>query len=80
MQDFTNYLEELLQMEQKPHTMSQKSACNYNKDCIDSLPLTMAYVPMQAFKDVYEPMTALANGTLFPELNKPFKGKFVKWR
>ena len=80
MQDFTNYLEELLQIEQKPRTTSQKSACSYNAECIDRLPLTMAYVPMQTFKDVYEPMTALANGTLFPELNKPFKGKFVKWR
>ncbi len=36
--------------------------------------LAMAYVPMQHFKNVYEPDTALQNGTIFPELNKPFMG------
>ena len=34
--------------------------------------LAMAYVPWQHLKEVYEPEAALANGTLFPELNKPF--------
>ncbi len=36
--------------------------------------LAMAYVPMQHFKSVYEPDEALQNGTIFPELNKPFLG------
>ncbi len=34
--------------------------------------VAMAYVPWQQWKDVYEPEVALKNGTLFPELNKPF--------
>ncbi len=79
MQDFTNYLEDLLQMDQKPRAEHHHSA-GINRECIDRLPLTMAYVPMQAFRETYEPNCALDNGTLFPELNKPFKGKFVKWR
>ena len=79
MQDFTNYLEELLQFEQTPRA-HKSSISNGDNDCINRLPLTMAYVPMQAFKETYEPKIALENGTLFPELCKPFKGKFVKWR
>lgn len=38
-------------------------------------PLAMAYVPWQHFNSVYEPDCALKNGTIFPELNKPFLGK-----
>ncbi len=36
--------------------------------------VAMAYVPMQIFGKLYEPCTALEEGTLFPELNKPFLG------
>ena len=41
-------------------------------DCIDSLPLAMAYVPVQKWGKTYEPDVALARGTLFPDLDKPF--------
>lgn len=34
--------------------------------------VAMAYIPWQQLNEVYEPMTALKNGTIFPELNKPF--------
>ncbi len=33
--------------------------------------LAHAYVPWQFYNVVYEPAEALANGTLFPELNMP---------
>ena len=36
--------------------------------------LAMAYVPFQQMKEVYMPQEAFENGTLFPELNKPFYG------
>lgn len=46
--------------------------------CMTSLPenlsLAMAYVPMQCFKNVYELNDAFQQGTIFPELNKPFMG------
>ena len=38
------------------------------------LSLAMAYVPYQQFRDLYEPEEALAAGTLFRELDKPFYG------
>ncbi|MBE6770178.1 MAG: spore coat associated protein CotJA [Ruminococcaceae bacterium] len=38
----------------------------------------MAYVPLQFLKEEYEPTVAFKNGTLFPELNKPFMAGGMK--
>jgi hypothetical protein len=35
-------------------------------------PVGMCYVPMQRITNVYEPETAYRQGTLFPDLDKPF--------
>lgn len=40
----------------------------------DSRPLAMAYVRKQSWRRVYKPDVALARGTLFNELDKPFSG------
>ncbi len=40
--------------------------------------VTMAYIPLQHIDSVYDAEKALDEGTLFPELNKPFKGRMVK--
>ena len=48
------------------------------EDILSGLPLAMAYVPMQKWNETYEPAMALARGTLFPELDKPFLGEAVK--
>ncbi len=37
--------------------------------------VAMAYVPFQTDTTTYSEMQALACGTLFPCLNKPFKGR-----
>ncbi|MGN0115083.1 MAG: spore coat associated protein CotJA [Acutalibacteraceae bacterium] len=42
---------------------------------LDSLPIAMAYVPMQKWQRLYEPEVALERGTLFSELDLPFIGK-----
>jgi len=39
--------------------------------------VTMAYVPLQESLETYSADKALENGTLFPELNKEFKGRMV---
>lgn len=44
-------------------------------ECIDNMPLAMAYVPMQKWNTTYDDAAALDNGTIFPELNLPFTGK-----
>lgn len=41
-------------------------------ECIDRLPLAMAYVPMQGENSaMYDDERALKAGTLFPDLDKP---------
>jgi len=40
--------------------------------------VTMAYVPLQESLESYSAENALENGTLFPELNKEFKGRMLK--
>ena len=53
---------------------------NDNQACyplmhVDEMALTMAYVPWQKFTETYEPAKALKQGTIFPELDKPFYGR-----
>lgn len=40
----------------------------------DGFPIAMAYVKWQELGETYPPETALKNGTLFPDLDKPFEG------
>lgn len=41
-------------------------------------PIAMAYVPMQKFRDLYDPEQAHANGTTFRELDLKFHGRGVQ--
>lgn len=41
-------------------------------------PEAMAYIPFQQFGTTYEPEKGLKNGTIFPELDKPFLGGLAK--
>ena len=54
-----------------------KSDNNFSKTPLDELPLTMAYVPMQKIGVLYSDEEGLCRGTIFPELDKPFYGKFT---
>ena len=44
-------------------------------DTLKGLPVAMAYVPWQRFSQTYDLCRALQSGTIFPELDKPFRGK-----
>ncbi len=48
------------------------SGRGYDPSVVDSLPLAMAYVPRQKWRNAYSPDEALARGTLFAELDLPF--------
>lgn len=46
-----------------------------NKSCIedmDDMPIAMAYVPWQQWRNLYDPKEALKRGTIFKELDLPF--------
>lgn len=40
--------------------------------CIDSMPLAMAYVPMQRWENVCDAPSGLAQGTIFKDLVMPY--------
>lgn len=56
---------------------SPHDSVKFSEVRLDDLPLAMAYVPMQKFGEIYSESEALTRGTLFPELDKPFRGKFT---
>lgn len=66
------------------HPMNTKISVNSgmnDAECgVDTMPLAMAYVPIQKFGVVYEPDKALTRGTIFPDLDKPFYGCKKNWR
>lgn len=43
-------------------------------DELSSMPLAMAYVPWQKWRNLYECGKGLDRGTIFEELDKPFRG------
>ena len=48
--------------------------CGRDSSCDDQLVLAIATVPMQKWRMTYSPEKALCAGTMFAELNLPFKG------
>ena len=58
--------------------MSNDNAWNsgYEHEKSGGLPLAFPYVPMQCFQNRYSDEDAIIRGTLFPELDLPFK-KYV---
>ncbi len=46
------------------------------EEYFERFPIAMAYVPWQQLKNIYENLEeAYYEGTIFPELNKPFTGR-----
>lgn len=43
-------------------------------DKLSALPIAMAYVPWQEWRALYEVEKGFHRGTIFEELDKPFKG------
>ncbi len=55
--------------------MNNKYSCQSDSwKSIDNFPVAMAYVPWQYWGNVYEADKAFRQGTIFPELDKPFLG------
>lgn len=46
-----------------------------HRDICEDMALAMAYVPWQTWRDIYDVEKALCTGTIFCELDLPFKGK-----
>ncbi len=48
--------------------------CNENNTKMRNMSLAMGYVPMQSWGELYDPDTAICQGTAFPDLNLIFCG------
>ena len=57
-------------------TMRDTPRCDEQKKCdsLSEMPLAMAYVPWQEWRAIYDVEKGFRCGTIFEELNKPFKG------
>lgn len=72
----------MCQYDTKLHTMIVKKQEKmmmkeyYEQMQTDEFPVAMAYVPWQKLDKIYEDLDdAFREGTIFPELNKPFCGR-----
>lgn len=52
----------------------QTDSCCKKDDMLEGLPLAMAYVPWQMWRDIFDAEKGFQCGTIFEELNKPFRG------
>lgn len=48
--------------------------CISEPECKEHMPIAMAYVPWQEWRKRYEEEQGLQRGTIFEELDKPFRG------
>lgn len=55
------------------HKKPEQCECRY--DVLEDLPIAMAYVPWQKWRNVCKPNNALRMGTIFEDLYKPFYGR-----
>lgn len=55
---------------------SKKTCCDNRSeyDALKGMPIAMAYVPWQKWCSLYEAEKGFQRGTIFEELDKPFKG------
>lgn len=44
-----------------------------NNNNIEDMPLAMAYIPFQQWRNLYDPSEAFQRGTIFKELDLPFE-------
>lgn len=65
-----NYRNNFMQYEEFRRT----NMCCDKNDPLEGMPLAMAYVPWQMWRNIYDAEKGFACGTIFEELNKPFQG------
>lgn len=53
----------------------EHSGCCDRDDALEGMPIAMTYVPWQNWKHIYEAGKGFHRGTIFEELDLPFKGK-----
>lgn len=65
------------QSERSSCSQPERPACHDHScehDMLSEMPLAMAYVPWQKWRRLYEAEKGFQQGTIFEELDKPFRG------
>ncbi len=57
------------------HRHNHEECKEHEMNMLQGLPLGMAYVPVQTWREIYAPELAFERGTIFKELDLPFLGK-----
>lgn len=52
----------------------QPNVCCDKDDVLEGMPIAMAYVPWQMWRNICDIEKGFSSGTIFEELNKPFRG------
>lgn len=60
--------------ERKEKRTSKGCGCR-REDPLYGMPIAMAYVPWQTWRDIYDACEGFQTGTIFKELDKPFLGR-----
>lgn len=58
----------------RPNNVTCKDSCKDDNVHMRHMSLAMGYVPMQSWGELYDPETAICQGTAFPNLNLIFCG------
>lgn len=56
---------------------AEENTSSFDATLLENLPLAMAYVPMQQWKNIYPLQEGLSRGTIFHELDLPFEGRTI---
>lgn len=57
------------------HMENKTCGCEHHKDELAGMTLAMAYVPWQKWRDIYDICEGFQRGTIFAQLDMPFKGR-----
>lgn len=60
--------------ERRDRKVSRSCGCR-KEDPLYDMPIAMAYVPWQTWREIYEICDGFQTGTIFEELDKPFLGR-----
>lgn len=69
MQNYRNH-----SMQRNDYRQPAMNVCCDHDDVLEGMPLAMAYVPWQIWRNLYDVEKGFSCGTIFEELNKPFRG------
>lgn len=70
--DMQHYYRSMPSRDMSSRDISSRDMSSHDR--LSAMPIGMAYVPWQVWREIYDAEKALCRGTIFQELDKPFQG------